>query len=304
MEVALGLVFVAGALLKAADVNLFIVQISYYGVVGGHWHQELSALGALWIETALGAALLLGCRLRGLTFLSVLALLVVFSVLITYGWVYRDLEDCGCFGPIEMSPAVSLVKNGVLAILCLLAWLGLRKSAPPFTWNRPKLSFAAKTVICAGVATGMTLFARAHVEAIIEPGEEARPFAQFVFEAEGVHYDLGSGEYLIVMLDMKCEHCMESVELLNELLFEPDFPEVIGLCYEEEEGALDEFTDLTLPDFPLHSIGERVRTFFSLISNEEGPPRFIYALDGYQVAFWDVEAPDAEEVFAVRAEYQ
>jgi len=293
-ETVLGLVFLAGAILKALDINLFVVQVSYYGVVTQPALLSLSAVGTLWVETALGTALILRFRARRWTYVALWALLGVFTILIAHGWIFHDLDDCGCFGPIEMSPAVSVAKNVVLALLGVCAWLaagvGQREQTAPFS----------RAVVCVAVASAITLYGWGRLEAGIEPEDsEARPFAQFVFEADGQQWDLGVGEYLVAMLSMTCEHCMESVEVLNQLAQIPEFPVIVGLCYDEQEGELDEFRDLTRPEFPLHSLRDRVRAFFSLTGDV--PPRFIYVRDGRQVMFWDDFLPAPDEILKLNA---
>ena len=289
----MGLVFLAGAVLKAVDINLFVVQISHYGVVEKQALLALSALATLWVETALGTALVLRLRLKGLTFAALIVLLLVFAGLIAYGWAFHDLDDCGCFGPIEMSPRVSIAKNVVLIILGILAWCGSRRRPKPSAPKRVWPVRLAKALVCAVAASCLTCYGYSHLEAVVDPGDEgARPFAQFVFEIDGMEWDLGVGEYFVVMLNTTCEHCMESVEQLNELALIPEFPPIVGLCFEEEEGELADFREMTAPEFPLYSLGDRVRVFYSLVG--EAPPRFIYARDGRQIVFWDETLPDPD----------
>lgn len=290
LELVLCAVFVAGAVLKARDINLFIVQISYYGVVSEKSLQTFSALGTLWVESALGIALLLGCRARGLTFAALLALLAAFTGLIAYGWAFHDLRDCGCFGPIEISPPVSVAKNVALALLAGAAWWGLAAGGRlKASWRR----FVLSVGMCIIAASGTVFYSYCHIE---PPVEADRPFAQFVFEADEQSFDLGKGEYLVVLLSMTCPHCMDSVPALNELLYTPDIPPVVALCYEEKPGALSEFRDSTGAEFPLYSLGEkRVLTFFTLLGDGKEPPRIVYVRDGRALVDWFETAPTPDE---------
>jgi hypothetical protein len=279
-------VFVVGAVLKAADVNLFAVQVSFYGVLSNPAWIDAAALWALFTETALGCALILGARLRGLTHAATLALLAVFTALIGYGWAFHGLEDCGCFGKlIEMSPRVSIGKNVALAILCMLAWQCADASS---NWGARAIRYG----IPFWAAVAATGYAYAHLEAA--PKSDAGVFSQFVFEEEGVTYDLGTGEYFVPILNMTCEHCMASVAKTNVLAQTPGFPPIVALCYEDEEGDLANFQAQTAPEFPLHPLGAAKRLFFSLIG--KAPPRFYLIRDGKPVKFWDEQVPSAEDV--------
>lgn len=294
VELLLCLVFLAGAILKAADVNLFVVQISYYGVVDGHARLAASALATLWIETALSIALLLRCHVRGLTFAAILTLLVVFTALIGYGSAYHGLQDCGCFGPIEISPGVSILKNLALAVAALVAWLGLAKADRLHATATATATFA-KILVCAVAATAVAAYAYANLE---EMGDQERPFANLVFDDAGVTYDLGKGDYFLVLLNTTCHHCQGSVETLNEFALIPDFPTVVALCFEDDELPLDDFRLLTNPLFPTFSMAGRTRLFWSLVDT---PPRFILVRNGAQIHYWDDDPPEPVVVVALRA---
>jgi hypothetical protein len=292
-------VFLAGAILKAMNINLFTVQISYYGVLAQPAWTSAAALGTLGLETGLGVALVLGVRLRGVTFAAVLALLAVFTGLIAYGWAFHNLKDCGCFGPIEISPGVSIAKNVVLAALAALAWwCSMQIGVRPLRW----MIGTGKLLLVLGCAVGMAAYSYLHLESVA-PTE--RPFAQFVFDIDGVPYDLGVGEYMVVMLSMTCEDCMASVPALNDLSLMPDLPPLVALCYEVHEGAMEEFRQTTDPLFPMYSLGDRVRLFFSLVGGEPPePPRLNYVRDGERIVFWDLTIPSVDEVFAALEPYR
>jgi len=296
-EAVLGLVFLAGALLKAGDIDLFTVQISFYGVLSSPVWLAAAALGTLAVEAALGMALLSGLRLRGLTYGAVLGLLLVFTGLIVYGWMFHDLQDCGCFGPIELSPGVSIAKNGVLALLCAGAWWGYRHSEP-FAGRRHGLAAQlAAAVLAAGVMPG---YAWTQLEPV---GETSRPFAHFdLVDDAGAPFDVSTGDYVVAMLSATCDHCLELMPRINELAGVPGIPPLVGLCYEEKPGTMAEFAQATAPAFPLLSIGDRIRSFFSLIG--DAPPRFYLLRDGHVVKFWDDEVPEPEAIFEVQGDAQ
>jgi hypothetical protein len=192
-----------------------------------------------------------------------------------------------------MSPGISILKNVALATLCGAAWSGfiMRPKRP----LRAPL-YVAKLLVCVVAAFGIVFNAHAHMEKVeVSP----RPFAQFVFDLDGTPWDLGSGEYFVAMLDMTCEHCMAAIESINDLTYIPDFPPLIALCLEWNEGDLEEFRQLTQPVFPLYSLGNRMRTFYSLVG--DAAPRFYYIRDGREVKHWDATVPDPTEVLEAQA---
>ena len=134
-ERLVGFLFVAAAALKALDTTSFAVQISYYGVVRDPMLVKGIAITTVIVETILGVFLLLRIRLKGLVYPIVFALLLGFSGLIVYAWVFHGLEDCGCFGKyIATSPAVSILKN-VLMMAVLAVILG-KGNISRWSWIR------------------------------------------------------------------------------------------------------------------------------------------------------------------------
>lgn len=294
-EAVLGLIFLAGALLKAGDINLFAVQISFYGVLQGVDWLVVAALGTLAVETALGLALLLGLRLRGITYGAVLGLLAGFTGLIFYGWLFHGLKDCGCFGPIEISPGISIAKNVVLGLLCGGAWWGYTQSAPV---ARGRSLLAGQVLASVLAAAAMPGYAWTQLETL---GDESRPFSHIeMIDDMGAPVDVSTGDYVVAILSSTCDHCLELMPQINELASTPGLPPLVGLCYEEKPGTMEEFAQASAPVFPLVSLGDRVRTFFSLIGS--APPRFYLLRDGHVVKYWDDEVPEAEAIFEVQGD--
>jgi len=289
VELVLAAVFLVGAILKAADINLFMKQISFYGVLNDRSLIQIAALATLALETGLAAALLLKMRLRGITYAGILALLAGFTGLILYGWLFNDLKDCGCFGPIEISPAASIAKNVIIALLAVAAWIGFATTSRlRTTWGRLALTMPAAVVAALAVAG----YSYAHVQ---PPAPSGAPlFAEFEFQSDGETIDLGKGEYLVAIMSATCPECMENIPAINEISVQPGVPKVVGLCYEEAPGKLDEFREATAPEFPLFSLGDDLIKFFNLIGTT--PPRFALVRDGIQIHYWDNEAPPASEV--------
>jgi hypothetical protein len=299
-EIALGVVFFSGAMLKAGDINLFAVQIGHYGVVPNKAWLPLIALFVLALETGLGCALVTGLRLRKLVLAAVAGLLILFSGLIAYAWAFHGLKDCGCFGALEMSPGISLLKNAVLALLVGCAFAcGL----PPDKTRRGQI---IKTTTATAVALALGVYAHStlQVDAIPianqEQGTVLNPdpqFTQFKFTDEtGQTYDLGQGDYLVAVMSMTCEDCQASVPAINELQTALSVP-LVALCFEEHEGALREFREKTQPEFPLLSIGDQVLLFNNLIGDE--PPRFHAVRNGLSLKHWDMAPPSRDEIGAV-----
>jgi hypothetical protein len=293
-ECLIGLVFLVGAVLKAMDINLFAVQIAGYHVIPDKLMLGPVALVTLSVESALAMALLLGLRMRGLTFVILEGLLLVFTGLILYGWIFHDLEDCGCFGGFAMTPGISISKNVVLIALGAVAWLGYHRQKNSLEGIKPQTmgAMVLKAIVTLLITLGVVFYAAVDMEKI-SVGPEG-PFAQFIIETDEETYDLGEGKYLVALLSMDCEHCKEAVPQLNDLWLQLEDLPVLSLCFEENEGDLEAFQAETTPNFPLHSFGDQKLLFWNLIGDDT--PRIAYVVDGHQVLFWDLIPPDYEEL--------
>lgn len=294
LEIFLGIIFLLGAFMKAIDLNLFAVQIEAYGVLSDKALHPLAALSTLTVELLLAAALLLGVRLRLLTYALYQGLLLLFTGLILYGWYFHGLEDCGCFGALEMSPGISIAKNVLLALLGALAAIGFYRE--PHTPPRFALVKMGAAVLLSIV---VLLYGYHDLKAqdLDHDEAEAGPYARFVFDTEFGPFDLGHGEYIVPLLSMSCEHCLEETPNLNDLMFMPEVPPMVALCLEENEGDMDRFKALAQPLFPLHSLGGQVRLFFNLIGKET--LGVCYVRDGHPVHYWDGVVPEYDELMEV-----
>lgn len=309
IEVFLGLLFIFSAVVKAVDIAAFAVQVSYYGVVREPGLVRFVALATVLVETAIGIALLGGWRLRGWTLRAVFAMLLGFTGLILYAWVFRGLEDCGCFGSfVKMTPAMSIFKNLVMMALVAVAFIGYRKT---------KMEAVARTETSRRMAVARTLPAAACGLIVLAalaygymrqgngpppepPPDKDRLFTQFQFEHEGVDWDLGVGQYFVALLSDTCDHCAEASEQMNEMImFIPDMPPIVGLMLGEEE-TLQQYREEIGPQFPTILIDPLV--FLQLLDDADAPPRFFYVQDGKALRHWDEELPEEMELMELIAE--
>lgn len=301
IEILLGLVFLGGALLKSglmiegSNMDLFARQISGYGIFEARPMLESAALFALTIEMLLGAALLLALRRSMLSLAVMQTLLLGFTGLILYGWIFHDLEDCGCLGAIKMTPPVSIGKNIILMALGALAWVGFaRQGEAARKWPTAAVP---RTLVALLVTAATVLYAHNDLQQVAEAlqkAQQAGPYTKYVFVTEEGSFDLGKGEHIVAVLNMDCEHCIAAVPDINDLAADPNLPEVVALCYEPTAGSMDTFRAFASPEFPMHSMGDNIDEFMLLL--EGVPPQISFVKDGQQIRFWEGRAPTIAEL--------
>ncbi|MDK1022408.1 MAG: hypothetical protein QGD90_12315 [Candidatus Hydrogenedentes bacterium] len=291
VEILLGAFFLVSAGAKAVDMDGFGALVSAYNVVKDPALVRASSYAALIAEVALGAALLAGWRFKGLTHFLCAGMTVVYSGLIAYAWKFHGLEDCGCLpGLVKLGPPETLIKNVVLLALLAFAWNGTRQVSaepgePMKQLRKPApLSAIASIALIVVLAVIDVATRGGDTSALQTTGavDEDRPFAQFVFTADGKDFDLGEDEYLVAMLSATCEHCQASVPGLNALVASGRFPDFVALMIGTDE-EVDDFLMLTEPEFPLQPI--ETLTFMSFLVS--APPRLFYVRDGQSVQIWD-----------------
>ena len=292
LEKIVGLVFILAAVPKTLDLPAFALQIRYYNVIWDPALRRLATGGSVFVETAIGVALLAGFRFRGWVYTITFATLTVFTGLVLYGWIFHALEDCGCFGAVlPMGPGATTVKNLVLMALTVAAWRGYRNHTaagvlPAFKGHRALRLMAAAIALATMVAS----VALGDNEEFFQPkGDLKQPFAQFQFEWEGESWDLGQGEYVVVMLSASCEDCRAMVEVLNELMMLIHPTQLVGLV-EDSNDKIEDFRGLTDPQFPTHVID--TETWLNLI--DFSPPHFHVVKDGVSQRSFEETEPDLE----------
>lgn len=293
IEISVGLVLILSAAIKGFELSLFMTQIAGYRLLPVGMEGAVAAAIVIF-ESALGFALITGFERRGVPHVATILLLAVFSGVFIYGMIARGVRECGCFGDfLELPPPATLAKNLVLIGMLAAAYIA-RRRLPPLKITKHSfmaasiLGFAAIVCFVVGVRQHITQEAakQAAVSGAIDP---ERPYAQFVFGADGRAFDLGKGEYLVVWLSTSCPECKKAIKPLGELKqIIPNLPPVVGLCV-GTRSQLDKFRAETNPSFATVLVPTRV--FMEYV--EVDPPRYVLIRDGQVAAQWDKELPPA-----------
>ena len=306
-EIALGTLFIASAALKALDVYSFAVQVSYYGIVKEPESLVRAvAFAMIGVESVLGVALLAGVRRGGKVLFATAALLIGFTALIAYGWLFKGLKDCGCFGAyMQMGPVPSMIKNVVLLAMTAVAWYGTRAQTQPHPETaeggdapaEPTPARRQLVLPILGIAVILLAFAfgksaPAPTNAVPTNGNNAdAPFAKFQPDLGGAPVPLDKGEFFVAMLSATCEHCQAATAVLNDLAATPGIPQIAGIVGGTED-EFKAFMATTAPDFPVQRID--MIPFMSLIGN--APPRFYMIKNGAEVRHFDIEDPTFDDL--------
>ena len=270
LQYLLAITFIFSAYTKAVGPGFFEITLMDQGLASSRTFAGYMARFFIGLEFAIGFLMLLPFyvkRLMQFTFL----LLGGFTAHLIYLWWIGDTENCGCFGEmISMTPEQSILKNLVMLAVAFVIY----KTAESRTISKIiPLGFSVAIILSMWLLLPM-------------PNHEDFPFESFTqFESAG-RVDLSSGEKLIAIFNLDCEHCQEAATKLGELQRKHEnFPELYVLFYQEGSTNVDAFEGITQSSFPYSFID--VNTFFDLIG--DSPPRVYYLKDGSVAEIWDTD---------------
>lgn len=273
LQIFLAVTFLFSAYTKAIAPGFFEVLLEQQGLVPNRLYGAWATRAMIALEVWLGLGLLFSVFTRALLRIS-FGLLVAFSAHLCYLIIIGETGNCGCFGEmISMSPLASLGKNvvllGVNGLLLRYKYKGNKKSG--WIWALLPALFATAVFVWP-IST--------------EPDEVVAKFPAFKETSE---IDFTTGEYLVAILNLSCEHCQEAAQELAELQRNGvDLPKVVALFFEEGDTTVKQFNAKTNADFPYQMID--VNTFFDLIGS--APPRVYWIKNGEVNQFWDEDIAD------------
>jgi hypothetical protein len=114
----LGITYIFSGATKGADIGSFVNLLLNYGST---WFAYFAPF-TTGFEIFLGFGLLLGAFRKRLAQISFF-FLVVLSAVYLVGYLFKGIQDCGCFGDVlELSPSLTLFKNGLMLFASWWLW--------------------------------------------------------------------------------------------------------------------------------------------------------------------------------------
>ena len=269
LQLLLGITFLFSAYTKAVGPGFFEITLMDQGIAPDRIIASYLARFFIGLEFALGFLMLLPFyvkRLMQFTFF----LLGGFTLHLIYLWSIGDTDNCGCFGEmISMTPEQSIIKNMIMLAIAFIVFRSAQKK---------KIKIIIPIVFSAATIISMWII-------LPIPNHKEFPFESFThFETRG-RVDLSSGENLVAIFNLDCEHCQQAATELGELKRnQENFPELYVLYFQEGSTTVEDFESITQSSFPYDLI--EVNTFFDLIG--DSPPRVYYLKDGKVLGIWDL----------------
>ena len=270
LQLLLAITFLFSAYTKAVGPGFFEITLMDQGIAPNRSIAAYLARFFIGLEFALGFLMLLPFYIKQLMQFTFF-LLGGFTLHLIYLWSIGDTDNCGCFGEmISMTPEQSIFKNIIMLAIALAVFKTaetkkIKKTIP--------VVFSAVTIISMWIILPI-------------PNHNEFPFDSFThFETRG-RVDLSSGEKLVAIFNLDCEHCQETANKLANLKRSVEnFPEFYVLYFQEGSTSVEDFESITESSFPYDLI--EVNTFFDLIG--DSPPRVYNLKDGKVLEIWDTD---------------
>ena len=257
LQVATGVIFLLSGFAKSMDVGYFADIIVQYGF--RQFYHVAPAI--ILVEIAVGLALIFGIRIK-MAAITGFILVATFTMIYSYGLLFRGVEDCGCFGRIRFlntSPILLYVRN----ILLMAALFFLARQRVDVSQPATFLVAAAFVVAMSvsGFLCGHTFSKPQSLRYVSEFNPQ--PLSQHVLH-KFVHTYRDS-TYLVVAFSYTCPHCINSIGNLEQYERFGIVDRIIGLCPENVE-AEHHFIEIFQPSFqiikyPMDELGRLTADF-------------------------------------------
>ena len=301
-QMIIGVVYLVAGAVKVWEPVLFYWEaIPYAQILGVTEWETASAVAKAAIvlgpiEFFLGWALLLNWQPR-LCLPVATVLMAAFTALTAKAWHMGASIDCGCFGAlVERGPGEAAIEDGVMVVVLLFAWWGMRRSANaapvvdrPNWWGAggaPVWPLTSRMVlgslVVGLVVGGLRFFPELErtVQSDLKSGVRLSGLA-----LKGVDVDLMEGEYLIELFSPTCVHCKNAVPKMNVIAQDPQLPRLIALTsFAQDAPQVIDFKKQLQPRFDIATISQ---TDFRRLTFGHGFPRLAYIADGVVQQVWE-----------------
>jgi hypothetical protein len=272
LQVVLGGLFILSAYSKIIMPGIVEIILIDHGIFKDRTSAGYFVRVLIGGELALGLMLFQKNYLKRIIIPVSVLLLAVFTVYLFYtGLILGDKDNCGCFGDmVIMSPVESILKNIFLLIVSIILFILIKKDGKkiilPFVLILISFSFVFITVPVKNI--------------------KDFKFSQYTYFERAGRVDLSTGNKIVAVFNLECDHCQEvSKELAGLIKKNSHIPEVYVLFFKEGNTTPLMFQKMTNSNFPYHIISSH--EFFDLIGSS--PPRLYWLKDGVIMKIWDEE---------------
>jgi uncharacterized membrane protein YphA (DoxX/SURF4 family) len=229
IQIIAGIIFIISGASKAIDSQSFSSLISAYGF---GWAGGIAPFISA-IEIILGLCLILNIQPR-ITALFAAVITIVFTLLFSYAFFFRGIEDCGCMGSfLKVSPYISLSRNVLIIIGCLWIWFTFKEpDVQNKNWKKWIVYVIGGISLCvSGYTLGKPLIKKVELLTINE-GDQVNATVFKCYKDK-----ISKDTCIIFIFSPECNHCWNATENIKSIKRTPGFSNVIGITYNDADTA-------------------------------------------------------------------
>lgn len=271
-RIAVGLVLVFAGAVKAIDSRGGVRTAASLRIRRlGHRHLILVVIAGAVLESALGAALLLGAW-PSLTIPVAAGLFLALACLTVRAERVGGIEDCGCYGGLVLlTPRQSVLLDGVYVAALVFAWLAGGRTS---TAGPRAMTIVATAAIAAAAAAWASRRRALYDLSRLAHGRRWR-------NRWLPGHDLSRGRHLVIFLSSRCTYCKKWVPFLNVLAAQAQ--PVLAVM---RPGELEPFKQAFKIGFPIATMQPLL---FSIMVDSS--PTAVLLEDGRIAGTWTGELP-------------
>lgn len=268
IAIIIGIILIISGLSKAASFNYFSGIINNYI----SWFPDVIVAIIIVTELTLGIMLIFALYLK-ITSLISFCLILLFTLIYTYGLIYLGIHDCGCFGQVKFlnfSPVFLYIRN-LLILLGLVYVYNKNKRTKQIT----KIPFPVYVVTIMIISLSFFLYTPSNSHSTIKNINKELKKISFKDSNLNKYIDISSDStYLIYLFSYDCPHCINSMGNLMQYDNKKYIDKLIGISKENSE-AKNNFIEFFNPSFEIIEIPEQ--EFYNI--SEEYPVTYFIIND-------------------------
>lgn len=199
----IGIVYLLSGLGKAMNVLYFQTLIHGYGIP----YLDLLAPAVILVELVIAFLYFVRWRVKTISLCSIIILLV-FTMIYTFGYTRQGITECGCFGVLsipELPPIAVYLRNTFLLILSNYLYFTTEDEST--VWTRRRWIVFCCYLCCGMFCTGMTYRPIAYLPDRTHPLE-----GKLISELSWSEILPEKKSMMVLFYSHQCSHCMNTLE--------------------------------------------------------------------------------------------
>lgn len=283
LQYIVGSVFIISGLFKALNVLSFQYHIIQYGF------PKLNILAPFitLTEILIGCFFLLSIKVKKTSVFSTL-LLLLFSIIYLYGYIYNDIKDCGCFGDYLKihSPTFVFIRNGILIVICIYLSISNTNNDEKYQkWKNQLLL----TIMFPSVFISATTFRYIPIDKKKHVLQDKKISETYLKE---LSIDINKRS-LICFFSYDCPHCWNSISQLDSYVSNKQVDTIQVYLVNKDDNSdykklfLEYFSNLKYTEIKHEVIDKEIKVFPTNIFIRNDSIKYVYQGTLPSAYIWD-----------------